>query len=99
MLDIPPPGTSVFFLLGWVPHGKNISVKNAVALYYFAKDNRFFNEERKILLLMLIQCLIILGLSQLIINGKSLRNMEAIRYSTQVMPAVKEQVRFKLNTE
>ena len=28
---------------------------------------------------MLIQCLIILGLFQLIINGKSLRNMEAIR--------------------
>ena len=48
---------------------------------------------------MLIQCLIILGLFQLIINGKSLRNMEAIRYSTEMMPAVKEQVTFTLNTE
>ena len=41
------------------------------------------DEEKKIILLMLIQRLIISGLSQLIINGKSLRNMEAIRYSTQ----------------
>ena len=48
---------------------------------------------------MLVQCLIILGLSQLIINGKSPRNMEAIRYSTQMMPAVKEPVTFTLNTE
>ena len=48
---------------------------------------------------MLIQCLIILGLSQLKINGKSLRNMDVIRYSTQMMPAVKEPVTFTLNTE
>ena len=39
------------------------------------------------------------SLSQLIINGKSPRNMEAIRYSTQMMPAVKEPVTFTLNTE
>ena len=48
---------------------------------------------------MLLQCLIIVGLSQLIIKGKSLRNMEAIRYSTQMMPAEKEPVTFTLNTE
>ena len=71
----------------------------AVVLYYFVKDNLFVNEERKILLLMLIQCQIILGLSQSMINSKSLRNMEAIRYSTQMMSAVKEPVTFTLNTE
>ena len=38
---------------------------------------------------MLIQFLIILGLSQLITNGKSLRNMEEIRYSTKMMPGCK----------
>ena len=73
-------------------------VKNAVALYYFAKDNLFFNEERNILLSMLIQCVIILGLSQLIINGRSLRNM-VIHYATRMMPAAKEPVTFTLNTE
>ena len=33
------------------------------------------------------------------INGKALRNMEAISYKTQMMPYVKEPSRFKLNTE
>jgi len=41
----------------------------------FAKDNLSFNEERKMLLLMLIQCLLILGLSQLINNGKGQVNI------------------------
>ena len=35
----PPPGISVIFQLGWVPPGKNTFVKNAVALYFYAKDN------------------------------------------------------------
>ena len=34
-----PPGISGIFELGWVPSGKNICVKNVVALYYHAKDN------------------------------------------------------------
>ena len=33
------------------------------------------------------------------INGKALRNMEAIPYKTQMIPSVKEPFRFKLNTE
>ena len=33
------------------------------------------------------------------INGKALRNMEVIPYTTQMMPSVKEPFRFKLNTE
>ena len=43
----PPPGISVVFQLGWVSPGKNISVKNAVALYYYAKNNCFCGEMRK----------------------------------------------------
>ena len=38
----PPPPTfwiSVIFRLVWVPPGKNISLKNAVALYFYATDN------------------------------------------------------------
>ena len=34
-----PPGISVIFELCWVPSGKNICVKNVVALYCHAKDN------------------------------------------------------------
>ena len=46
--------------------GKNISVKNAVALYFFAKDNCFCDKERKkIFLFMLMPCR---GLSQKIIK-------------------------------
>ena len=33
------------------------------------------------------------------INGKALRNMEVIPYTTQMMPSVKEPFRFKLNAE
>ena len=33
------------------------------------------------------------------INGKALRNMEVIPYTTQMMSSVKEPFRFKLNTE
>ena len=32
-------------------------------------------------------------------TSNSLRNMDMIRYSTQMMPAVKEPVTFTLNTE
>ena len=39
------------------------------------------------------------GLSQLIINGKALRKMETIPYTSQMMSSVKEPVKFKLNTE
>ena len=37
----PTTTTSNFFQLGWVPSGKNVSIKNVVALYYYAKDNLF----------------------------------------------------------
>ena len=40
--DTPRPptlGISVIFQLVWVPRGNNISLKNAVALYFYAKDN------------------------------------------------------------
>ena len=47
VLDPPPPGISVIFQLGWVSPGKSISVKNAVAPYFYAKDNCFYDEERK----------------------------------------------------
>ena len=37
--ETPPTlGISVIFQLVWVPRGKNISLKNAVALYFYAKD-------------------------------------------------------------
>ena len=51
VLAIPTnPGFSVISLLGWVPPGKNVSLKNAVALYFYAKDNCFY-EKRKHLLI------------------------------------------------
>ena len=37
----PPPGISEIFQLGWVPPGETISVKNAVAPYFYAKDKCF----------------------------------------------------------
>ena len=60
-------------------------------------------KRKKILLFMLTQHLIISilpckDLSQLMINSKAPRNMDAITYTTQMMPS-KEPVRFKLNTE
>ena len=57
-----PPGISVIFELGWIPSGKNICVKNVVALYYHAKDNFFCDKMRKkifLLMLIRIRCLII----------------------------------------
>ena len=36
-----PPGISEIFQLGWVPPGKTISVKNAVAPHFYAKDKCF----------------------------------------------------------
>ena len=42
----PPPGISVIFQLGLVPPGKNISLKNAVALFFYAKDKCFCDKER-----------------------------------------------------
>ena len=42
----PPPGVCVIFQLGLVPPGKNISLKNAVALFFYAKDNCFCDKER-----------------------------------------------------
>ena len=48
VLVIPlPPRISVIFHLGWVPPGKNISVKNTVALYHYAKYDCFYNKVRK----------------------------------------------------
>ena len=43
----PPPVISVIIQLDWVPHGKNICVKNVVALYYYyVKDNFFCDKVR-----------------------------------------------------
>ena len=42
----PTTGFSAISLLGWVPRGKNVSLKKAVALYFYAKDN-CFREKRK----------------------------------------------------
>ena len=55
----PPPGILVIFQLGLRRPEKKFSVKIAVALYYFVKDNSFFDKERKILSLMSVMCLII----------------------------------------
>ena len=56
--------------------------------------------KRKIFIFIVTQRLIISilpckGLSWLIINGKALRNMETIPYTSQMMPSVKEPVKFK----
>ena len=50
-----PPGSSVIFQLGCVPPGKNIYVKNAVALYFYAKDNCFCDKERIFFIIFLKQ--------------------------------------------
>ena len=45
---LPPAGISVIFQLCWVPPGKNISIKNAFAQYFYAKAcHCFHNKERK----------------------------------------------------
>ena len=61
-------------------------------------------KRKKIFIFIVTQRLIISilpckGLSWLIINGKALRNMETIPYTSQMMPSVKEPVKFKLYTE
>ena len=88
------------FQLGLAPPGKTVSVKNAVTLYYYAKDDCSNDQEKKkILLSMLTQHLIISILPfKVMINSRAPRNMEAITYTTQMMPS-KEPVRLKLNTE
>ena len=44
-VHIPPtPEISVIFQLGLVPAGKNISLENAVAPYFYAKDDCFCNK-------------------------------------------------------
>ena len=53
----PPPRWN--FQLGLAPPGKTISVKKAVTLYCYAKDDCSCHQEKKNLLFMLIQCLII----------------------------------------
>ena len=67
MLVIPPIPSNFRKFPTWLGSpGKNISVKNAVALYFFAKDNCFCDKERKkIFLFMLMPCR---GLSQTIIK-------------------------------
>ena len=94
MLFSPPPpttpGISVSLKNGCVPPGRNISVKNAFALCYYAKDNCFCDKEIKLIQCQIISILSCRGLFYSIINGKSLRTMEAIRtYTTQVMPSLK----------
>ena len=82
-----PRAQSALSYLLYSPRRKTFSCTNA-------KENCFCDKETKIFLFMLIQCQIISillcrGLSKLIINGKSGRNMEVIRlYTTQVMPAL-----------
>ena len=51
----PTLGISVIFQLGYLPPRKNIFLKNAIALYFYAKDNCFCEKARKIFLYMLIQ--------------------------------------------
>ena len=107
VLEFPFQGMFVrplSFQLGQAPNGKNISVKNAVALYYYAKDDCSCDKEIKYLYIhfhtaSIISILPCKGLSQLIINGKALRNMETIPYTSQMISCVKESVKFKLNTE
>ena len=56
----PPPGISLICQLGRVPSGKNICLKDVVALYYYAKDNFLCDKMRKNLFIhFVIRCLII----------------------------------------
>ena len=70
-----------------------MSVKNDVTIHYYAKDDCSCDRQKKILLFMVTQRLIISILpckdrSQLMINSEALRNMEAITCTTQMMPSV-----------
>ena len=50
VLVIPPPPPSPWNFCNfssWVPPEKNISVKNAVTLYFYAKDYCYCDKERK----------------------------------------------------
>ena len=100
----PPPLTEKVFVLDTPPRwnfhsrgcfsppppGISESLKNAFALYCYAKDNCFCDKEIKLIQCQIISILSCRGLFYSIINGKSLRTMEAIRtYTTQVMPSLK----------
>ena len=54
----PTPGISVIVQLGWIPPGRTISLKNAVTLYFYAKDNYFYDKGVKFFYYV-IQCHII----------------------------------------
>ena len=56
VLVIPPYPLQFpsFFHLNWVPPGKNVSIKNPVSLYHYAKCNCFCDKMRKIFLFMLM---------------------------------------------
>ena len=93
------------FRLGQAPPGKDIYVKNYVTLYYYAKVNCFCDKERKnpfIHVNTVSDCLnFAFFLSQLIIKGKSMRNMEAIPYTTKQRTSqiqTKHQEDFQLKT-
>ena len=88
---------------------KNISIKNAVSLYFNAKDKYFCNQLRKTFLFTLIKCLIAVSLldrfnfALLLIflanNGQSLGNI--LRHYLRPHyndPILKEAAAFKLNT-
>ena len=48
MLVRPPTPCNFHDFSTWLgPPGKNISVRNAVALYYYAKDDYFGDKDRK----------------------------------------------------
>ena len=51
VLVIPPPPPPLrillIFQLGWVPCGKNVCVKNVIALFYYRKENFFCDKMRK----------------------------------------------------
>ena len=55
----PTPGISEIVQLGWVPPGRTISLKNAVTLYFYAKDNCFNGKGVKSFFYYVIQCHII----------------------------------------
>ena len=48
VISPPTPGISVIFNFGLVPPGQNVSRKNAVAPYFYAKDDCFCDKAWKI---------------------------------------------------
>ena len=96
----PPPGISN---LVWHPLERLSPSKTLLHYTIMRKMIVPTIKRKKILLFMLTQHLIISilpckDLSQLMTNSKAPRNLEAITYTTQMMPS-KEPVRFKQNTE